>query len=209
MELTNDIALLSYIILSQEGAVKGLSDMALASTLIGKLPEVVGTETGWTEKPCLDITDKEKALLKKVMSTVTEKGVLAPTLDVLRLATALDFHIPECTPRVNISLNHITCKYLQDVLLQRDRGSNMGRIKRTDDLIIAAQTIQRLTKVPDGLEKLDKQAVKEWMETPVELVLTNDERDLCRKTIRSAVEDGIVAANRYVGTLLAAFGLPD
>lgn len=207
LSTNNETANLLAMLLGQEGWVKGVTELTVAGSIITKLPDERPSNAApsWEKDPVgIVLTERQLQVAKKCVTTLIEKGSLRPNRVLLNLMRLLEFTIPDTEAKFAFSLPQVATKYLGDILTME------GKIRRPDDLISAAQVMEKLPIFDQTLTKPENDAaLREWVKVPVTLTLTDRQRDVCRTSLKTAAEDGTIRAGKYVQALFGEFGLID
>jgi hypothetical protein len=203
---TNGAAIILTAALNQDGWSKSASDIILAGDLLHLvLPDERPTEPAdWDDLPFEKVISKKQLdTAKRCVTTLVGKGVFGPGKLVLELLRALDFTIPDSELRHTLKLPNIAAKHLGDML------APAGGAKTVEAMIDASQVLAKLPTLDRKLSSDPQRTaeLREWMETEMELKLTDRQRDTCRAVLKQSAETGGVRATRYAPVLYTELGL--
>jgi hypothetical protein len=205
IDTTNSVGYLIALLLNQEGWTKSVDDLICAGDLLNSgLPgEKPADNPTWDDQPLeISLTAKQLKAVKNCVNVVADKGSLIPGSNVLALLGALDYPVPDTKDSVTLKLPQVAAKYLGDIL------GTPERTKGTTDLVTASQVINRLPKFDQSLtDKGRESSLQSWMDEPVEISITERQRDLCRAALKKAAEEGRIKTSKYTPILYTELGL--
>lgn len=202
---TNGVGMLLAVLLNQEGWTKSVEEIILAGDLLnGVLPEdKPKDDADWDDREFVfELTSKQLKTVKNCLNAIADKGSLLPSKVVFNMISLLEYPIPDTKETFTLKLPQVAAKYLGDII------STPEKTKGVQDLITASMVVTKIPKFDNTLtEKGSENALKYWMEDPVEIELTERQRDFCRSCLKKAAEDGRVKTSKYTPILYTELGL--